>query len=83
MDSSSHVDSADRHERMVLATDNSDSCDAYPCGDPDTRDDRVSRSQSTEVTVAESGNDAINPRANLLPVAINSPQPVRRPKTAG
>ena len=49
-----------------------------PCCDLDTRDDRVSLSQSTEVTVAESDKDAINPRANLLPVAINSPQPVRR-----
>jgi len=38
----------------------------------------MSLSQSTEVTVAESDKDAINPRANLLPVAINSPHLVRR-----
>jgi len=63
---------------MVLATDNPDRCDVCPCCDPDTRDGRVSLSQSTEVTVAESDKDAINPRANLLPVAINSPHPVRR-----
>ena len=44
---------------MVLDTDNSDGCDACPCCDPDTRDDRVSLSQSTEVTVAESDRGAM------------------------
>ena len=63
---------------MVLATDNPDSCDVCPCCDLDTRDAHVSLSQSTEVTVAESDIDAINPRANLLPVTINGPQPARR-----
>ena len=77
-DSSSCADSVDRHEPMVLATDNSDGCDVCPCCDLDTRDNRVSLSQSTEVTVAESDKDAINPRANLLPVAVNNPQAVRR-----
>ena len=61
-----------------LATDNSDGCDVCPCCDLDTRDSRVSLSQSTEVTVAESDKDAINPRANLLPVVINGQQAVRR-----
>ena len=77
-DSSSHADSVDRLKPIVLATDNPDRCDACSCCDPDTRDARVSLSQSTEVTVAESDKDAINTRVNLLPVAINSPQPVRR-----
>jgi len=78
VDSSSHADSLDRPKPIVLATDNPDRCDACPCCDPDTRDGRVSLSQSTEVTVAESDKDTINPRANLLPLAINSLHPVRR-----
>ena len=40
---------------MILATDNPDGCDVCPCCDPDTRDGRVSLSQSTEVTVADRG----------------------------
>ena len=78
VDSSSRADSVDRHEPMVLATDKFDCCDVCPCCDPGTRDDRVSLSQSTEVTVAEPDKDAINPSANLLPVVINNPQAVRR-----
>ena len=44
---------------MVLATDNSGGCDVCPCCDLDTRDDRMSLSQGTEVTVAESDRGAM------------------------
>ena len=49
-----------------------------PCCDPDTRDELVSSSQSTEVTVTEADKDAINLQPDTLPAAINSLQPVRR-----
>jgi len=78
MDSSSYADSVDRHKPIVQATDNPDRCDVCPCCDPDTRDELVSSSESTEVTVAESDKDAINPCADTLPIAINSLQLVRR-----
>jgi len=78
VDGSSHANSVDRHQPIGLATDNPDRCDACPCCHPDNRGEPVSLSQSIEVTVAESDKDAINPRANLLPVAIDSLQPVRR-----
>jgi len=77
VDSSSHADAVDRPKPIALATDNPDHCDVCLCCDPDTRDEPVSRSQSTEVTVAESDKDAINPRANLLPITTNGLQPVR------
>jgi len=78
VDRPSHADSVDRPKPIVQATDNPDRCNVCPCCDPDTRDGLVSLSQSTEVTVAESDKDAINPRVDLLPVAINNLQPVRR-----
>jgi len=78
VDSSSDADSVDRHAPIVQATDNPDRRDVCPRSDPDTRDELVSLSQSTEVTVAEAGKDAINPQSDTLPVAINSPQPVRQ-----
>jgi len=78
VDSSSRADSVDRHVPIVQATDNPDRRDVCPCSDPDTRDELVSSSQSTEVTVAEAGKDVINPQSDMLLLAINSPQPVRR-----
>ena len=63
---------------IVQATDNPNRRDICPCCDPDTRAELVSSSQSTEVTVAETDKDAINPRPDTLPVAINSLQPVCR-----